>query len=415
MKLKVRVFVWIIGCVIFFITFTKVARVGVVTNKQGSDEFVSDLDLVHQARREHVQRVCQQRPSEFKVWADLSRYFSFSDRHRLVYCSVQKVGCSFWLQVMKILTGQLPQGSLYQGSFYHTVGMRGHYSFRGKPPSEKRRLLDTYKKFMFVRDPYARLFSAYMDKVFNPTRQMRMILRHSETFRTHDTRAIARELECATNVSFRNFVQTLLSSKGKWFDPHFTHMFRHCDPCSVHFDYIGKMETFVVDAKYILDKAGVDGKLLTASEELFRSGNEILAIRDFANGILFFRRSKNCKPTYLCEIYLRIWVTLQTRGLISTEVLYPFPLDNCSSAYVSYPIEELVKAHMMSGNRSVRMRQRQAAMMEAYYSIPRSLLKELQKFAQDDCDLFGYECSVDVRFPEDRYTPSNYSFFRQFW
>nr|KAG5713233.1 hypothetical protein BaRGS_007760 [Batillaria attramentaria] len=150
---------------------------------------------------------------------------------------------------MKILTGQLPQGSLYQGSFYHTVGMRGHYSFRGKPPSEKRRLLDTYKKFMF----------------------------------------------------------TLLSSKGKWFDPHFTHMFRHCDPCSVHFDYIGKMETFVVDAKYILDKAGVDGKLLTASEELFRSGNEILAIRDFANGILFFRRSKNCKPTYLCEIYLRIW------------------------------------------------------------------------------------------------------------
>nr|KAG5713235.1 hypothetical protein BaRGS_007762 [Batillaria attramentaria] len=118
---------------------------------------------------------------------------------------------------MKILTGQLPKGSLYQGSFYHTVGMSGHYSFRGKPPSEKRRLLDSYKKFMF---------------------------------------------------------------------------------------YIGKMETFVADAKYILDKAGVDGKLLTASEELFRSGNEILAIRDFAKGILFFRRSKNCKPTYLVKVVI---------------------------------------------------------------------------------------------------------------
>nr|KAG5714009.1 hypothetical protein BaRGS_020337 [Batillaria attramentaria] len=50
------------------------------------------------------------------------------------------------------------------------------------------------------------------------------------------------------------------------------------------------------------------------------------------------------------------------------------------------------------GQREVVRQQREMAMMEAYHSLPRSLLKRLQASVQKDCDLFDYECDVDVRF-----------------
>ena len=61
--------------------------------------------------------------------------------------------------------------------------------------------------------------------------------------------------------------------------------------------------------------------------------------------------------------------------------------------------QTLVKAaYRQSGDRSVVKRQRQLAMLEAYHSVPRSLLVKLQDYVAKDCELFGYNCSIETRF-----------------
>ena len=43
-------------------------------------------------------------------------------------------------------------------------------------------------------------------------------------------------------------------------------------------------------------------------------------------------------------------------------------------------------------------RQRQLALQEAYHSVPRSLLAQVQRYVAEDCELFDYDCSIESRF-----------------
>ena len=60
----------------------------------------------------------------------------------------------------------------------------------------------------------------------------------------------------------------------------------------------------------------------------------------------------------------------------------------------------VTKAYHMSPDRQTVRQQRHRALVEAYSSLPRTLLKKLQHFLFEDCILFGYDCDVDVRFGE---------------
>ena len=92
-------------------------------------------------------------------------------------------------------------------------------------------------------------------------------------------------------------------------------------------------------------------------------------------------------------------IHLQIRGIIPAE--YPFPLTSQEAEEASKSqLEDIVaKAYSITTNkRSEIKQQRQEAFLEAFYSLPRDLLKELQKVVQTDCDMFGFECDIDRRF-----------------
>ena len=78
---------------------------------------------------------------------------------KLVFCYIPKVSCTTW------------KGVFYQA--LHNGTGRKVYPHRKSlwsflidyPPAERKRILDTYYKAMFVREPFSRLLSAYRDKV----------------------------------------------------------------------------------------------------------------------------------------------------------------------------------------------------------------------------------------------------------
>ncbi|XP_028419486.1 carbohydrate sulfotransferase 12-like [Perca flavescens] len=119
--------------------------------------------------------------------------------------------------------------------------------------------LKHYTKFMFVRDPFTRLISAYRDK----------FQRHNEYYYLNFARDILRLYANLTNPpqtvdkafasgvhpSFYNFIQYLLdlrTEEKQPFEPHWRQMYRQCQPCLIQYDFVGHQETLQQDAEQLL-------------------------------------------------------------------------------------------------------------------------------------------------------------------
>ena len=109
-----------------------------------------------------------------------------------------------------------------------------------------------------------------------------------------------------------------------------------------------------------------------------------------------------------------MWTVFKVRGLLSAEV--PFPLTELQSgqATVHVLLLAIKNGYNVSDNKEKRKQQRDAAMMEAFRSLPTADLVQLQTFVQPDCELFDYDCTL-ARFDHTENgasVHSNYSYFK---
>lgn len=127
--------------------------------------------------------------------------------------------------------------------------------------------LNTYFKFLIVRDPFERLISAFKDKfVINP---------RFEPWYKHDIApAIIRKYRkshrdtghATSGLRFEDFVRYLGDVDGRrrmdrQFGEHIIHWVTYvelCAPCEISYDVVGHHETLEQDAPHILRAAGVD-------------------------------------------------------------------------------------------------------------------------------------------------------------
>ena len=71
----------------------------------------------------------------------------------------------FW-SIFQVIEGHHNSSGPYD--FPSWLAWKGHNTFESLTFDEIHTLLVTSTKFMFVREPYARLFSGYVDKLFLP-------------------------------------------------------------------------------------------------------------------------------------------------------------------------------------------------------------------------------------------------------
>ena len=110
----------------------------------------------------------------------------------------------------------------------------------------------SYKKFLFVSNPFERLFSGYVDKIFS------MAFAHYGKYivKMQRPNASQRSINCGHDVTFAEFVKNFIQAERtrKHRDGHFLPMYDHCKPCQVGYDYIGKLETIQEDTIFILNQ-----------------------------------------------------------------------------------------------------------------------------------------------------------------
>ena len=197
------------------------------------------------ARKRHLKEYCHKhtfnkspRPEEFLQLA-------VDDELKLIYCVIPKVGTKTWKRVLV-----QPRG--LQPGIHRWDAWKRLSSYTAK---ERKQRLESYFKFVFVREPLGRLLSAYKDR----------LIKHSSTTRKERRNIVKayRPQEFKPNgktfVSFREFIQYYSDNKTR--NQHWRQYEKLCHPCIIDYNFIGHLETLAEDAPLLLKMAGIDGRV----------------------------------------------------------------------------------------------------------------------------------------------------------
>ncbi|XP_070192518.1 carbohydrate sulfotransferase 11-like isoform X2 [Littorina saxatilis] len=222
---------------------------------------------------EHVRRTCQKqdRRQTTSVKFNPKHYdhILVDDRHKMLYCYVPKVACTNWKRVMLVLSGKVKVNNVLDitavevhNRYKDVIPLLSNY-----PKSEIKYRLDNYYKFMFVREPFERLLSAWRNKFHSNVSSslyFRKQFGRSILRRFRDSKEIGfaaggggksktdAELE-KVRVRFDEFLQYLVDPvRTEELNEHWAKYHKLCRPCSVQYDFVGKYETIDEDAEHVL-------------------------------------------------------------------------------------------------------------------------------------------------------------------
>ena len=137
--------------------------------------------------------------------------------------------------------------------------------------------LETHFKFLFVREPFHRLLSAYKDKFLGNNRIYTQTFRQKivQSFRPEDVEEIGTTTNNVTFTEFLKFIVTYPDSFSSR-DEHWRQYEHLCFPCTIEYDFIGHYETLADDAAYLLKMAGIDDRVVFPPVRSSRADTDFL-------------------------------------------------------------------------------------------------------------------------------------------
>lgn len=189
---------------------------------------------------------------------DFSR-FIVSEKYKLVFCPLPKVSCTVWKNLLADL-----EGVHIEKDVHHEIRNKLN-SLQQYSEKERRDILKTYTKFMFVREPFERLLSAYRDCFEGWYKRgdafwKRYRQRVREYLVKNGGLSIAVDVDNTTFEEFATYV-VLTWRNGEKLQIHWRQMHDSCHPCQIKFDYVGYYESLSEDAELFLRKANLQEKV----------------------------------------------------------------------------------------------------------------------------------------------------------
>ena len=318
------------------------------------------------------------------------------------------------------------------------------FSFRFKRGQEPAFLHERFK-FMFVREPYHRLWSAYVDKFLLPdlwhvdgnkilrhranvtsklehtdARNVKRVFKRSVKLETtdaktsnrsksltaltnhsssmtdakeqnekHDVTKDTRKKQCSDDVTFTDFLDYVTSEKPLRLNEHYRPYHFLCSPCIFRPQVIGKMETFEEDSGNILQRLNLSwvGKEVGTTEE--RALHEMkMLINDNFNEIrsYFFKGCINSTG-----LAWRLWKAFQINGYLPRNV--SFPLRPGQSVTMTQFRDLVFSTYRHTGVTSKQFwrDQKTRAFVDAYREVPDRVLEKVRKVFDADFRLFDYD------------------------
>ncbi|KAK7086210.1 hypothetical protein SK128_014256 [Halocaridina rubra] len=216
------------------------------------EDFFKGREKVYQERRDHIQKICDQLGMDVtygdRYKAPLRR-LRWLNKHKLIMCFNAKVGTSTWTQYL--LEAGFP-GLLKKTIHWHATAEKLLKPPHSRHSNEAILLMKNYTKIILVRDPFARIVSAYLDKI--AMKRFKKICR----FIIGKYRQEGSE-KAQSPPTFEEFVRFLVdhtpSTDNIWAkrnhrsDRHWFHYYANCAPCDIHYDVVATMESVHNDTR----------------------------------------------------------------------------------------------------------------------------------------------------------------------
>uniref|UniRef100_A0A147AZT0 Carbohydrate sulfotransferase n=1 Tax=Fundulus heteroclitus TaxID=8078 RepID=A0A147AZT0_FUNHE len=245
----------------------------------------AELRERQEKRRRLLQEVCANDsvafPGKNRSFDDIPNkeldHLIVDDRHGIIYCYVPKVACSNWKRIMIVLSESLQQEGAPQRDplaiprdLVHNSSM--HFTFNkfwkryGKFARHLMKVkLKKYTKFLFVRDPFVRLISAYRNKFEMRNedfyRRFAQVMLRRYANQPTPPASVDEAFALGVQPSFSHFTQYLLdpqTERDAPFNEHWRQVYRLCHPCQIQYDFVGHLETAEEDAEHLLRLLRVD-------------------------------------------------------------------------------------------------------------------------------------------------------------
>ena len=357
--------------------------------------------------------------SSVKPYQSLPPYLYLGVNHSFVYCAVPKTGSTFWKHTLKLIEHDMNVSSTYDYQIARLQRFKLTFfgNFRSQNNAEVvEKFMAGATSFMFVREPYGRIFSAYTNKIYN-TNMVYWNMIGTKVVKTVRHNPSNDSLRFGHDVTFAEMIKFLVLKykAGRNVDRHFDPMQSRCDPCKMKYKYIGKMETFADDAHYIINVLNQEKYKYSPLADF---GKETAL--DISAGHVKFLYAvlaktqdiKNSKYKFL----LRTWREFQVRGLLSKTIEMPLTEKQASVIKANDYLNVIRTALQQPMNKTQVKLQRLEALIQAYRTVALEDLEILKKIVEPDCLLFGYEASPKWLFDRQHQDiDTSFNYFDAIW
>ena len=218
---------------------------------------------VQSSRRRRIVEQCSayRRQNRADVFLLRPNYFMIvDDVHKVLYCAIPKVACTTFKKLLarSLNHGDISLGSIHRHSVIESLGMHFLHKYSRK---DIRLRLKTYFKFIVVRHPFDRLVSAYADKLAYPDRNVMMFPRLRQRAEFLFGNFARFDDNGHPLLSLSQFLE-LVATDREFCDKHWASYTRLCQPCSIKYDYVVRLESIEQDIGPVLDRL-----IFTGSEE----------------------------------------------------------------------------------------------------------------------------------------------------
>lgn len=257
--------------------------------------------------------------------------------------------------------------------------------------ASKLKFVNSATKIVFGRDPFSRVFAAYVDKLYSP---------NPTYWRDWGQRALIADRrpieQCGAIATFQQFITLFFSHSSPLKDLHLLPVSHECRLCEMHYNVVGKLESVESDLEYISNSINVSSKF--QKEEKHKTALRYDGMIDTVTSVFSWKDGIQ-KCMSLDEMGKRIWRKFQIRGIIDHSFDYPMmpgQIDNMSREDF---IQICKDAISKSTDRVKLKKQKKIALEEAYLSLSPDLIKRMLTFYRLDMELFGY--TQNLEFLED--------------
>ena len=351
-------------------------------------------------RVQHIRNACRRlnRSTDRGIYESTVQFnLELDQNHNISFCKIQKAGSTFIKKIFKLL---------YKRSNILKSKSKRLTAFRQlretKSFEELQKTIEYSMNIMFLREPFSRAFSGYVDKLFAPNS---LYWKATGSFIVHEIRNSSSVSEfvnssesianssrhCGHDVTFPEFMKYLILSQeqNRRRDRHFYPMFDHCSPCKIEFDFVGKMETFKDDVLCLLNqwnqKFGTD---ITFND--FEKENDLrMAFSQISRLYAMRRAITNCLSFY--DGLKRVWKLLEIRGIFPKGTLFPFSESESKDITIQEVQMRASEVIESITNRTAVKLQRREALIEAYSQVNFDDIQTYTNLYDNDFTIFGYD------------------------